>query len=124
MDRCTIEEARGFIGNGLTNLTPQQVARLRTVSDDDVPRLSNSADFFSISETNRRLTLALHREARRTTWLTFGVFVLTAALVVLTVVLVRFTLNQRAPATSQAVPQELRAVPSSGSPGSAAPRSE
>jgi hypothetical protein len=59
--------------------------------------------------------VALHREARRTTWLTCGVFVLTAALVGLTIVLVRITLNPRTADTPQAAPQELRAVPSSGS---------
>jgi hypothetical protein len=84
---CTLEEGRGLIGKGLASLTAAEFARLRTMSDEDLVRLSNSADFFTVSETYRRLTLALQREARRTTLLTLGVFVLTAALVLLTAVL-------------------------------------
>jgi hypothetical protein len=75
-------------------------ARLETVKDEDLPRLSNSADFYSISETNRRLTLALQREARRTTVLTLVVAFLTAALVWLTVVLVRMQPSAPPPAPS------------------------
>jgi hypothetical protein len=82
MNRCTREEARKLIDSkGLGNLTPEEFARLRTFSDDDLARVSDSRDFFSISESNRRLSLALQREARRTMWLTVGVFILTVVLV-------------------------------------------
>jgi hypothetical protein len=89
-DRCTRDEARGiFFQQGILNASPEVIARLRTLSDEDLIALAQTSDWFALVESNRRLAAVLHREAVRTMWLTGGVFVLTIALVYLTVTLVR-----------------------------------
>jgi hypothetical protein len=90
MDRCTLKEARTLIdAKGLgTALSDEEFARLRTLSDDDLARVSDSRDFFSISESNRRLSSELQREAHSTRVLTAWVVALTVGVLIMTAVLV------------------------------------
>jgi hypothetical protein len=97
MDPCTRAEAmrilRVIVARYQDPAAPPadiaaNVARLQTLSDDDLTVLSQSPDTFAINESNRRLSVALRAEAARTTrltrWvvgLTWGVFALTAVLV-------------------------------------------
>jgi hypothetical protein len=65
----------------LRDATDEQLTRQKEMSDDDLLRCSQTLDLCAVTESNRRLRMALHKEEK-------AIKLLTLILVVLTVVLV------------------------------------
>ncbi|SED77600.1 hypothetical protein SAMN05519104_4335 [Rhizobiales bacterium GAS188] len=82
------QEAHTLVGASLINLSNDDLAKLKELSDDDLLRTSGSLDGFSIVEASRRLRVALHKEERAIKWLTWWLVVMTVVLVGLTAALV------------------------------------
>jgi hypothetical protein len=113
MAGCTRDEAIAmFKSPGVRPLlTREMVARLRTLSTDELMSLCETADVYCIIESGRRVSQALHDEVRRTRRLTWGlVLVLTLAVVVAVTVFVwpelRHLDRSRQPAAVQPAPAQ------------------
>jgi hypothetical protein len=83
----TPNNARGpravMTGVQLATATDEELARLKTMTDDELLRCAQTLDLFSVVESSRRLREALHKEERAIKWLT-------GVLVFLTVILIAF----------------------------------
>jgi hypothetical protein len=85
---CTREEALGILRRGVATAgdtakpapdIAKDLARLQTLPDADLATLTQSPDTFAIVESNRRFLAALHKESRRTTYLTILIAIVAVA---------------------------------------------
>ena len=53
------EEAWAICQRNLMKVSDEELAQLRTLSDNDLTRIAQTADWFALLESNRRLSVAL-----------------------------------------------------------------
>ena len=82
------EELSELASINLHHTTDAELARFRSLPDDDLLRASGSLDAFAIVESSRRLKIALHGEELAIKRLTKILVILTVILVILTCTLV------------------------------------
>lgn len=72
----------------LLHISPEQLAELKNLSDDELLRCARTLDIFAAVESTRRLRIALHKEETAIKRLTVWLVVFTFVLIVLTGILI------------------------------------
>lgn len=72
----------------LLHISPEQLAELKNISDDELLRCARTLDIFAAVESTRRLRIALHKEETAIKRLTGWLVGFTVVLILLTGVLI------------------------------------